>query len=254
MLPFPNYQIPPVSNWQDFELLCCDLWRKIWADPNIQRNGRKGQKQNGVDIFGRPNGDPFWAGIQCKCKNILLENNLTESEVKEEVQNAKNFVPKLSEYIIATTGPKDAKIEELARKITQENLKEGFFSVTIWSWEDIVGRLDDFPEVRVKYYPQMNNDTKEITKEFNLSMLTTEYQQELKYSSDLIENKMTKTALEYLESLKNRIWTTAQPIVKYQILKNMGLAKLKMNQQQEAATNLIEAWKYNPDDENSLCN
>jgi hypothetical protein len=165
---FSNLQIAPPSNWQDFESLCCDLWREIWKDPNTKKNGRQGQPQNGVDIFGTYNGK--LCGVQCKCKNNDLNKNLTESEVEEEVQKAKNFVPKLSEFIIATTGPKDAKVEEFARKITDDHLKNGLFSVHISGWNDIKERLDDFPNVRDKHYWQtstFSNEIKETGNEIN---------------------------------------------------------------------------------------
>ena len=38
-------QIPPPSNWQDFETLCCDFFSRIWKDPSTQQNGREGQPQ-----------------------------------------------------------------------------------------------------------------------------------------------------------------------------------------------------------------
>lgn len=250
---FYDLQIPPPSNWQDFESLCCDLWREIWKDPNTKKNGRSGQPQNGVDIYGRLNRGDLWSGVQCKCKNNDSDKNLTENEVKSEVEKAKNFVPKLSEYIIATTGPKDVKIEELARKITQEHFKKGLFSVDVWSWNDIKERLDDYPTVREKHYPQTLN-LKEIKEELNVGILTIEHQQWLKYSRDLIKNNNPKIAIEFLEKLKENIWITAQPIMKYNILTNIGSAKLKLNQRQEAAKLFLEAWQYNPDDENSLCN
>lgn len=50
-----NFQHPPPKNWQDFESLCHDLWKEIWKDPNAQKNGRSGQEQHGVDVFGQPN-------------------------------------------------------------------------------------------------------------------------------------------------------------------------------------------------------
>lgn len=112
MLSFSNLQTPPPSNWQDFETLCCDLWRSIWKDPNTQKNGRQGQSQHGVDIYGRPNQRDSWAGVQCKGINNYSDKSLTEKEVISEVGKAKSFEPKLSQFIIATTGPKDIGREE----------------------------------------------------------------------------------------------------------------------------------------------
>ena len=116
-----NSQIPTPGNWQDFETLCSDLWREIWKDPNTQKNGRQGQPQHGVDVYGRPNQRNLWAGVQCKGKDNLTNKTLTETEVKAEVQKAKFFEPKLSQFIIATTGPKDNKIEKLGRKIRESS-------------------------------------------------------------------------------------------------------------------------------------
>ncbi len=41
----------PPAHWQDFEDLCLKLWRRRLID--AKKNGRSGQPQAGVDIFGR---------------------------------------------------------------------------------------------------------------------------------------------------------------------------------------------------------
>ncbi|MCP4555122.1 MAG: hypothetical protein GY836_06840 [Herbaspirillum sp.] len=43
-------RLPPLRNWQDFEDLCCDLWRRLWNDPTAIKHGRQGQPQQGVDV------------------------------------------------------------------------------------------------------------------------------------------------------------------------------------------------------------
>ncbi len=65
----PSLSLPPLQHWQDFEGLCCDLWRRIWNNSEIQKNGRGGQAQKGVDISGRPDHGSEWAGVQCKLRN-----------------------------------------------------------------------------------------------------------------------------------------------------------------------------------------
>ena len=42
-------QIPKPADEQAFERASVVLWRGLLNDPNIQRNGRRGQRQNGVD-------------------------------------------------------------------------------------------------------------------------------------------------------------------------------------------------------------
>ena len=57
---------PPIY-WQDFEDLCCDLWAKIWKDPDTQKYGRQVQSQHGVDICGK-------AGEETRNQNFLEYN------------------------------------------------------------------------------------------------------------------------------------------------------------------------------------
>ena len=118
-----------------FESLCLDLWKEIWHDPGAQKNGRSGQAQAGVDVFGRHDGD--WVGVQCKQKDGLLRTKVTVAELEAEVQNALEFQPKLAKFILATSGPRDAKVQERARQITEDHQSAGLFTVEVWSWQDI---------------------------------------------------------------------------------------------------------------------
>lgn len=117
MTSFLYKEIPPPKSDKEFEELCRDLWRKIWKDPEAKMHGRSGYAQQGVDIYGRPERGEKWAGVQCKVRN---NQKLTETELLSEVEKAKSFVPKLSEYIIATTGRIDPKIRELCREVDKK--------------------------------------------------------------------------------------------------------------------------------------
>jgi len=290
MLTFSNLQIPPPANWQDFESLCWDLWQKIWNDPNTQKNGRQGQPQCGVDIFGRPDQKNKYAGVQCKGKDNYTNRKLTKREVRAEVEKAKSFKPALSEYIIATTGPKDAKVEELAREITETHLESGLFSVHIYGWEDIKARLEDYPDLIEKYYPGLGLNAKAlehkideikelVQKNFEIStekrtsitsslesvethqkpadvdistaILTPEYQAELDDVQSLLNDYKPEEALHHLERLEKR-WLNAPEIIKYRLLTNMARAKLYLNQDCEAARLLIRAWQYNPEEDKAF--
>jgi hypothetical protein len=146
-------QIPPPANWQDFESLCCDLWRAIWRDPGTQKNGRSGQIQSGVDISGRPQMGDEWAGVQCKGKDNYAEKRVTQAELRAEVEKAEKFIPKLSQFILATTGPKDTHVEQLARVLTKDHLRSGGSSVTVLGWRDILLLLENNRDVVAKHYP-----------------------------------------------------------------------------------------------------
>ncbi|MBM4067768.1 MAG: hypothetical protein FJ271_02315 [Planctomycetes bacterium] len=144
-------QIPPPANWQDFEQLCCELWKRIWADPETQMHGRRGQAQHGVDVYGRPQPDRQFAGVQCKGKDNFAAKVLTEAEVRGEVTKAQQFTPSLFQFTIATTGPKDTAIELLARNLTTEHEKEGKFSVSVKAWDDILLLLNGHDDLIERY-------------------------------------------------------------------------------------------------------
>ena len=57
--------------------------------------------------------------------------------MRQEVEKAKSFKPPLNDWTLATTAKKDAKIEEIARLISEEHAKTGLFSVHVLGWEDL---------------------------------------------------------------------------------------------------------------------
>ena len=129
--------------WQDFEDLCKKLWGEIWACPSIKKNGRVGQSQHGVDVYGVPKGEIDYCGIQCKGKDDYTNAQLTEDEIDQEIQKALTFEPKLKRFIFATTANKDAKIETYIRKKDVESRTHGDFSIELYSWEDIVDLIEE---------------------------------------------------------------------------------------------------------------
>lgn len=144
------FAIPPPQDWKEFENLCKDLWAAILNDNDIQLHGRSGQEQQGVDIFGINRIDGRKYGIQCKQKTY--PKNLSIDEIETEVRKAEKFSPKLDVYILATTAPKDQKIEAYAREISERNNNKGKFSVYVYGWGDIEAKLNDHANILKKYY------------------------------------------------------------------------------------------------------
>jgi len=131
------------ENWQDFETLCKKLWGEIWNCPEIKKNGRSGQAQNGVDLYGTPSSEHQYYGIQCKGKDEYTNKQFTESEILKEIKLAKNFKPALKKLYLATTAIKDVGIEEFVRECDLENRSLGLFEVHLYCWEDIVDLIDE---------------------------------------------------------------------------------------------------------------
>ena len=136
-------QLRKPENWEDFESLCKKLWGEIWQCKEVKKNGRKGQVQYGVDIYGIPKGETSYYGIQCKGKDEYSHKQLSKEEIDKEIELAKSFNPPLAKLYFTTTSNKDAKIEEYIRIKDLESRQKGSFEVHLFSWEDIADLIDE---------------------------------------------------------------------------------------------------------------
>lgn len=154
------------ANWQDFENVCKKLWGEIWNYPEIQKSGRLGQEQYGVDVFGIPENETEYFGIQCKGKSEYNDNQyehpqFTEKEILKEIEKAKTFEPKLKKWYLATTALNDSKIQTFIRKKNIEHIKAGLFEVHLFSWESIVDLIFENKETYNYYVKSLNYKTKQ---------------------------------------------------------------------------------------------
>jgi tetratricopeptide (TPR) repeat protein len=84
--------------------------------------------------------------------------------------------------------------------------------------------------------------------------LASEYQAQLDHARDLLQAFQPKLALEYLHSLKERIWDKASSDDRFRLLSYTGFAHLQLNKEPEAAQLFIDALSFNPDSARALCN
>jgi nucleotide-binding universal stress UspA family protein len=152
---FNERQIPPPKYWQQFEDLCLSIFRNVWGNPTAQKNGRSGQQQHGTDVWGTASYDGGAIhGVQCKGKDVGLGASVTESELRAEVEKAIQFTPVLSHWILVTTAPKDAAIEQIAREISQEHKTSGLFAVQVFGWDDLQSLIAKYPDVIQEHYAE----------------------------------------------------------------------------------------------------
>lgn len=147
------------TNWQDFESLAKKLWGEIWNCPDIKKNGRIGNNQHGVDVYGIPEGKTQYYGIQCKGKDEYTDKQFTEKEISDEINKAKAFQPPLKKYYLTTTAVKNADIEEFVRKTNVDHISKGLFGVELYSWEDIVELIDENQRTHDWYVKSQNYKT-----------------------------------------------------------------------------------------------
>jgi hypothetical protein len=199
-------QIQKPENWQDFETLCKKLWGEIWGIPNqIKRNGRLGQNQAGVDVYGKPKGESTYWGIQCKGKDEYTNAQLSKPEIDKEIKKAKLFKPVLSVYIIATTANKDASIEEYVRLKDIENQKDSF-EIILYCWEDIVDLIEENKDTYNWYVNEIRQKSKhdfevKLFSEYGKDFLEPKFERFIRRSK-LVNLPSHYNNLKHIESLK----------------------------------------------------
>ncbi|UJX42986.1 hypothetical protein K9F62_10030 [Desulfovibrio sp. JY] len=286
MPSFQEQSIYPPRHWQAFEDLCRDLWAAILNDKNTIKNGRGGQKQDGVDIYGREGGDGRYVGIQCKGKCVDYGHKLEEKELITEVGKAVKFEPSLSKFIIATTAPSDAPIQKKARLITQENERKGLFEVIVYGWEEIVSRLSEHRDVIRKHYSDYGRefvyerscgDVSNFGQDVGVPNFKKDgvgysgepapllYQLDIgaaKINDIIIENEVVnreitkvvpyidsrpRIAISMLEKILEECKGKADDNIRFRILTNIGACHFALNNQAEASNFFLRAFEFAPE-------
>jgi tetratricopeptide (TPR) repeat protein len=156
MTDVTNRALSPPTNWQDFERISYDIYSRRWQTNDAEMHGRQGQPQAGVDIYGhdRLENNKF-VGVQCKGKDQTYNEPLKEAELRQEIEKAKNFIPRLDVFVLATTAPNDARIQQVARTLTEDHRPQGLFEVRVQGWRTLQQWLTDYPNLLTKYYPDI---------------------------------------------------------------------------------------------------
>lgn len=155
-MEFLQKQITAPANWGTFEDLARALFAAVWNNPLTQKNGRTGQAQHGVDIYGEPNGTPGkWHGVQCKGKMRSYGARATRREFDAELKKADEFSPALSYWVFATTAPNDAPLQKHAREVSVTRIAAGKFPVDVLGWDSLLSLLAQHPKVLRQFYPEL---------------------------------------------------------------------------------------------------
>ncbi|WP_156941668.1 hypothetical protein [Mesorhizobium sp. WSM2561] len=149
-------QINAPSKWQTFEDLSCALFAEVWRDPTAQKNGRIGQPQHGVDVYGSPEWKPgTYFGVQCKGKDQGFGGKPTKAQFDIELGKAEAFAPPLGKWYFATTAEVDADLQEHARTVSAARVAVGKFEVDILGWGALKALLAKHPSVIRQFYPEL---------------------------------------------------------------------------------------------------
>ena len=234
-------QISPPDDEVLFESLCLDLYKAKFGD-KTQKHGSRGQAQEGVDIFVLDQD----IGIQCKKR--ALSGKIKERELKSEVEKAKQFEPPLKQFIVAVTCKRDANIQKIARKLSEEHIQKGLFSVEIHSWAELTELMDEYPEVYDKHYSHSS-----IFQDIIKPVQSESRHQELNRITDVLKNQ-PQTAFDLLKKFEQDKGGELEDKEKYRLFTNKAHVLIAMREEKQALRLVIKALQFNRDNEDANAN
>lgn len=129
-----SYQLPPPNDAEQFERLVCDILRRVYEDPGVERFGRSGQSQHGIDGFS-----PAGPGVrfQCKLKDTRYDSDerLRDTllgEIEKELEKTRGLSERPRRFIFATTFKNDRQLQQKASSLSEASL-----TVEYWGWDTI---------------------------------------------------------------------------------------------------------------------
>lgn len=151
-----DIQLPRPKSWESFEDLARALFAEIWTDPQAKKNGRRGQAQHGVDVYGEPDGPGgILHGVQCKGKDDGYDAKASVVEFDAELAKAEAFEPALAHWIFVTTAPDDGVLQKHARKVSKARKAQGRFTVDVLGWGSLQALIARHPSVIGQFYPDL---------------------------------------------------------------------------------------------------
>lgn len=284
-------QIPKPSDEQAFERASIVLWRCLLDDPNVYRHGRRGQRQNGVDLVGIRNSDPtHLVGIQCKLKGA--DHFLTEKEVRDEVNKALTFRPDLREYFIITTAPDDVNLQQLVREFAVDLAAKGRqLLIQVWGWNTLEERITEHAKALNAFDPDYGPFSEQILEKINESCVQqTDIKACLAANFSAITNSLTRietatcdvtvtanalekhldaeidglreligegkprTAFPLFERLLARVADNASGRILFRIKANIGFCHFGLGEDEKAMRLLLEAYDHAPTEPKAIAN
>jgi len=182
-----SYQLPPPLDEDKFEELVRDLMRRVYDDPAIERFGRRGQRQSGID--GLSPADPT-VTFQCKLKDTRHEPDnriraVLLTEMEEELRKTDGLAKPLTRFIFASTFKNDTRLQNKAASLSTTTL-----TVEYWGWETITERIWEYADQLIpKYYPSIP-----VRPVHGFTQISTQLIEKSRISD---QNQLKELALEY---------------------------------------------------------
>jgi len=129
--------------------MCIEVYASVFKATLPTRNGRRGQKQDGVDAYFEDASGALYA-VQSKCYN---SGGLTQAHVDEEVRKVDAGGEPVVKLVVATTAPNDSRLASTVRALSADRASKGLCRVSVEFWDEIVAHIRRDDALRGRYEP-----------------------------------------------------------------------------------------------------
>jgi len=241
-----------------FEDFCLALAREIWARPLLERFGRRGQRQYGVDLFDTGAEQPRLA---FQCKHHDLNTTLPVKELRMEVAKALKFPEKIDEYIVLTTAKKGTEAELELSALNNAHRITAAFRIRLLTWEQIQPLIDRSPAARQLLGLEADDGmTRAIRSELApfreaVRYVATDAQHgELDEIKAHLDRGEPADALVLLRRVRRRSWNDLSSGQRARLCTLEGDARNRIGETAAAARALLEAQGHAPNSELAMTN
>jgi tetratricopeptide (TPR) repeat protein len=254
---------PIPTDAEDFEDLCVDILRIYWNRPGLERYGRRGERQNGIDILDLGGVAPLHAA-QCKLKEY--QKTLSPISIAEEVTNACHFKFRLGKYGILTTAKVSTQAQKKILEINQCHREHGLFEVELLTWGKLCKLIQKYDDVRKIYFEQTVITTTsrigskspvvaQYLKEADIAIEPVDLTAEIDATRDAVNKHEFQNALLLLNRiLQRKDFNSISTHDHFRISSNLAAAELGLGKPEVAARHFFDAFGWEPTDERAKTN
>jgi tetratricopeptide (TPR) repeat protein len=247
---------PAPKNDDFFEQFCLDLLRAHFKLPGLQRYGRRGQRQHGIDIIDLISPPPRFAA-QCKADDPNLV--FTEDRLRKLVADALKAPHKLKNYVILSTGKTSTQLQNAVAEVNAVHAASGEFIVEFLGWDLIERLLDDHPTVVQEHLTPITNAhlagiDEKLERLLSLAAEPAnrvsgqdELEEQISLAKDEIERRDFPLAKARLGKLHTDRWNDLTPYQRFLVLANLGNIEAAKGAVDEAARLYFESVIHAPE-------
>ncbi|WP_437854726.1 tetratricopeptide repeat protein [Sorangium sp. So ce363] len=253
-----KYRYPQPANEDAFEEFCLALVKDVWARPNLQRYGHRGERQYGIDLLDQ-SGQPPLLAVQCKHHDPT--KTLPPKELEDEINKALTFSDPIGDYLVLTTAKKSTHTQDKVRKLNAAHSAVGPFKIHLLTWDELERLIDRSRAARQFLGIEADDamvralkDEVQRLREMLIHHGSGSQHSELDEVKSHLDQGRPQLASALLERVQRRSWADLTPGQRSRWCTLEADARLRIGEDKAAAKLLLQARTHAPDDEKAIIN